>query len=551
MARLFVASASDEIQLAIDASSGTTFAPYTVMSIIRIVSSSSSRTILSAETSDGTIRSYFYVNGSGALELDNTTAGFSTSSLPVNSDDGWVIAGYTKASGSVAPRFHRCYMSSTTWSHSDGNNSPGSPSSPGVGGHWAIGFAPGEGMNGDIAAIAVYPTVLSDVQIETLMASYDNWVGLSPTMMVILDQASIATPLVDLINDADQTSISGTAVSVGSPPIAFNTVPGAPTMGTATAGNGEVTVAFTAPASNGGVAITDYTVSWATSSGGTYTDFDDEAPSTTLNRVVTGLTNGTPYWFKVRATNSIGTGADSSTSTATPLTAGQALLKTFPFWWDARQYSGSGNLLNRGTVASRDLTINGPVFSVDKFTFDGVNDYMTASHHASMDADSTDWFCGIIVKQLSPVTSDGFYIGKRASPGPYWDIASNGLGITGIKDEFRGSSTPAGEAGINPSGYLTPLKMMLGMKIIGINSTTAYANSTAGTTATTSRNGTIASSADLYIGTWNNVSNWQKFEFYGAFIARVALTAQNITDIVNDYIEPVSTVVSQTSFFAS
>lgn len=230
---------------------------------------------------------------------------------------------------------------------------------------------------------------------------------------------------------------------------------------------------------------------------------------------------------------------------------GQIVLQSLPFWWDARTYSGSGNLINRGTVASRDLTISGPTFSVDKFTFDGVNDYMTVASHASMDADSTDWFCGVIIKQLSPVTNDGFYIGKRASPGPYWDIATNSTGGTGIKCEFRGSSTPAGEAQINPAGYLTPLKVMLGMKIIGINSTTAYANSTAGTTVTTSRNGSITSSADLWIGTWNNTANWQKFEFYGAFIARTALTVQNIADIVAHYIESVNNVASQSTFFAS
>jgi hypothetical protein len=37
-------------------------------------------------------------------------------------------------------------------------------------------------------------------------------------------------------------------------------VPGAPTIGAATPGNTQATIAFTAPASNGGSAITGYTV---------------------------------------------------------------------------------------------------------------------------------------------------------------------------------------------------------------------------------------------------------------------------------------------------
>ena len=39
-----------------------------------------------------------------------------------------------------------------------------------------------------------------------------------------------------------------------------HTVPGAPTIGTATAGNASATVTWTAPASNGGSAITGYVI---------------------------------------------------------------------------------------------------------------------------------------------------------------------------------------------------------------------------------------------------------------------------------------------------
>ena len=67
-------------------------------------------------------------------------------------------------------------------------------------------------------------------------------------------------------------------------PTAGATAPGAPTGVTATAGNGQATVGFTAPASNGGSAITGYTV---TSSPGNIT-----ANGTTSPITVPGLTNG-------------------------------------------------------------------------------------------------------------------------------------------------------------------------------------------------------------------------------------------------------------------
>ena len=84
------------------------------------------------------------------------------------------------------------------------------------------------------------------------------------------------------------------------------TVPGAPTIGTATAGNAQATVNFTAPASNGGSAITSYTV---TSNPGGRTATGASGPL-----IVTGLTNGTAYKFTVRATNAVGTGAASAAS---------------------------------------------------------------------------------------------------------------------------------------------------------------------------------------------------------------------------------------------
>jgi hypothetical protein len=79
-------------------------------------------------------------------------------------------------------------------------------------------------------------------------------------------------------------------------PAPSSTVPDAPTIGTATAGNTQATVTFTAPASDGGSAITSYT---ATSSPGFITG-SCTAPCTSIT--VSGLTNGAAYTFTVTAT---------------------------------------------------------------------------------------------------------------------------------------------------------------------------------------------------------------------------------------------------------
>ena len=83
-------------------------------------------------------------------------------------------------------------------------------------------------------------------------------------------------------------------------------VPSAPTIGTATAGNGQATITFTAPVSDGGSPILDYQV---TSSPGGVTATGSGSPIT-----VTGLTNGTAYTFTVRARNVNGYSLSSASS---------------------------------------------------------------------------------------------------------------------------------------------------------------------------------------------------------------------------------------------
>ena len=91
-------------------------------------------------------------------------------------------------------------------------------------------------------------------------------------------------------------------------PCITSTVPGPPTTVTASVGNAQATISFTAPSSNGGSPITGYTV---TSSPGGITATGATSP---IN--VTGLTNGTPYTFTIVATNAIGNSVASSASTA-------------------------------------------------------------------------------------------------------------------------------------------------------------------------------------------------------------------------------------------
>jgi parallel beta-helix repeat protein len=96
-------------------------------------------------------------------------------------------------------------------------------------------------------------------------------------------------------------------------------VPDAPTSVVATAGNASASVTFSAPANNGGSIITGYIVTSIPSGG-----IDTNAGSTSLNRTITGLTNGMSYYFLVKAINTVGnsslTAASNSITIATGIT---------------------------------------------------------------------------------------------------------------------------------------------------------------------------------------------------------------------------------------
>jgi hypothetical protein len=118
----------------------------------------------------------------------------------------------------------------------------------------------------------------------------------------------------------------GTA-SGSSAAIIPRTVPDSATAVVPIRQNSQVSLSWTAPLNNGGSAITDYKIEYSSNSGETWTVFSD-AVSGSNSMIVTGLSNGTGYIFRVSAINIAGTGEPSAPSSSVIPVAPFALVIT-------------------------------------------------------------------------------------------------------------------------------------------------------------------------------------------------------------------------------
>jgi fibronectin type 3 domain-containing protein len=191
---------------------------------------------------------------------------------------------------------------------------PGAPTlNPAVAGTGSVALswsAPASMGNSAITGYRIYRSTASGG--ETLLTTLGNVTsytdnGLVPGLTYYYQ--------VTALNSAGEGSRS---VERSAVPTASATVPGAPTLNSATGGTNTVTLSWSAPTNSGGAAISGYRIYRSTASGtetllttlGTQTSYTD-----------TGLSAGITYYYQVTALNSVGEGSRSAERAATPTAA--------------------------------------------------------------------------------------------------------------------------------------------------------------------------------------------------------------------------------------
>jgi hypothetical protein len=189
-------------------------------------------------------------------------------------------------------------------------------------------------------------------------------------------------------------------------------VPNAPTIGTATGGDAQASVAFTAPTNVGGSAVTAY---YAVSNPGRVTATAASSPVS-----VTGLTNGTAYTFTVWALNSYGPGAWSGASGSVTPVAPIGLF--FRVGADARV-----NTINRITI-----TTTGNATPFGELT-------NTYGYSGSLSS-STRWICAGGNNSLGDSYSTILYggISTSGTTGSFGDLTLARNDLVGLANSTRG-----------------------------------------------------------------------------------------------------------------
>lgn len=144
--------------------------------------------------------------------------------------------------------------------------------------------------------------------------TFGSWTPFSPvdtTSPVVIGGLTNGTTYYIQIRGVNQLGkgIASETLSINTNPY---TIPGAPTITSVTPSNGSVTVNWSAPASDGGRPVTNYSVQYSSNSGASWST--PESAGTALTKPISGLNNGTSYIFRVYATNLRGDGPVSTSS---------------------------------------------------------------------------------------------------------------------------------------------------------------------------------------------------------------------------------------------
>lgn len=293
------------------------FGPGTVALILRKADDTVSKTPFVAGVSSISAR-YGLAFGTTQLRARCGNTLVSAPTITVEAVDGWVLVAWTKATGTVAPRFHAYDFGTATWTHEDAGSTVANSGVPATSAFFGAANTV-EFFTGDLGIGAVWNTVLADAAIEALIVEEAAWSAASPLELWVFDQASPATAL-QSTGTADQTAITGTSVTETEIPWTGGggeIEEGSGDLDATGSLSGSAKIAVTAGGSLSGASSLSGTASNTATSGGSLLATSELSGSGELTCTGTGALSSTSSLSGTASVLAVVTGEGSLSSTST------------------------------------------------------------------------------------------------------------------------------------------------------------------------------------------------------------------------------------------
>jgi hypothetical protein len=218
VSRLFDGT-DDQMVYAVPASGLNVNGAHTLLVVARImrVADNTWESFIEKETSGGAASAAMIrqqlVATTGTLGWTNGT-GLGKGTTAITDSNGWLLLAATHAAGSATPRLHRSIIATASHEHADHSGGAIAAASSIASGTIRLG-GNDDFANMRLAAAAIFDKVLSDGQIEGIVTAKTTQSIYDLTPVWLVDDADAFVS--DYMNNADRTSVTGTADDADDP----------------------------------------------------------------------------------------------------------------------------------------------------------------------------------------------------------------------------------------------------------------------------------------------------------------------------------------------
>ncbi len=221
-------------------------------------------------------------------------------------------------------------------------------------------------------------------------------------------------------------------------------------------------------------------------------------------------------------------------------TPGEIVLSGCVLWLDTTDYSGSGDMVNKGTAGAALNGILGgggaaPTWTAGSpgyFTFDGVNDLITVANNSALNfADADDWTLGAIWEHASAPANNARWVDKFSAGLEGYAMRYQSSSVNTIVTDSGGHAIAATGTGAVPTA--TKMLLLTTVNKSGGNTARVRYNTTLGTSLSAAPLTSATTNTDPF--EISSSTNPIAGKFYGVFLARSILTSTNITDVGTYY----------------